>query len=277
MGISGDELSEMGTDLAEEHSTATLATERLEGEQAERMKLEKERGDLEHRNKHLHSTNERMEMELLYSRALDMNGMEAEDDGMEPTIYKQKYERVMKELEYTKKRLQQQHEDDLEQLMALKKQLEKKLNDAYEEVDEQRQVVAQWKRKTQKVTGELNDTRLHLEEQASRNSLLEKKQRKFDAEVGLLQEDKKQEMNAREKLQRDVDTLKAQKYGLEQQIHAMKLDLDYKEEKINSLTKEIEELNAGGASEEEVTSLKRQRQDLENRLKDQEEELDDLA
>ena len=27
------------------------------------------------------------------------------------------------------------------------------LNDAYEEVDEQRQVVAQWKRKTQKVTG----------------------------------------------------------------------------------------------------------------------------
>ena len=68
-----------------------------------------------------------MEMELLYSRALDMNGMEAEDDGMEPTIYKQKYERVMKELEYTKKRLQQQHEDDLEQLMALKKQLEKKV------------------------------------------------------------------------------------------------------------------------------------------------------
>ena len=58
---------------------------------------------------------------------------------------------------------------------------------------------------------------------------------------------------------------------------AMKLDLDYKEEQINSLTKEIEELSAGGASEEEVTILKRQRQDLENRLKDQEEELDDLA
>ena len=41
------QLSEMAADLAEEHSTATLATERLEGEQAERMKLEKERGDLE--------------------------------------------------------------------------------------------------------------------------------------------------------------------------------------------------------------------------------------
>ena len=41
------QLSEMAADLNEEHSTATLATERLEAEQAERMKLEKERGDLE--------------------------------------------------------------------------------------------------------------------------------------------------------------------------------------------------------------------------------------
>ena len=40
-------LSEMTADLAEEHSTATLATERLEAEQSERMRLEKERGELE--------------------------------------------------------------------------------------------------------------------------------------------------------------------------------------------------------------------------------------
>ena len=39
------------------------------------------------------------------------------------------------------------------------------LNDAYEEVDEQRQCVAQWKRKAQKAQGEMNDTKLLLEEQ----------------------------------------------------------------------------------------------------------------
>ena len=39
------------------------------------------------------------------------------------------------------------------------------LNDAYEEVDEQRQVVAQWKRKTQKLQGEMHDQKLLLEEQ----------------------------------------------------------------------------------------------------------------
>lgn len=49
--------------------------------------------------------------------------MLGEGDG----VYKQRYERALKELEFTKRRLQQQHEDDLEQLVGLKKQLEKKV------------------------------------------------------------------------------------------------------------------------------------------------------
>ena len=103
------------------------------------------------------------------------------------SAYRLKYERVSRELEFTKKRLQTQHEHDLEQLIGLKKQLEKKLNDAYEEVEEQRQVVAQWKRKNQKMTNEMNDIRMLLEEQNSRNNLLEKRQRKFDSECQSLQ------------------------------------------------------------------------------------------
>ena len=54
-------------------------------------------------------------------------GYEGMDEGEHSSIFKQKYERAAKELEYTKQRLQQQHEDDLEQLVALKKQLEKKV------------------------------------------------------------------------------------------------------------------------------------------------------
>lgn len=52
------------------------------------------------------------------------------------------------------------------------------LADAYEEVEEQRQVVGQWKRRVQKLNGEMHDLRLLLEEQTARNNLLEKKQRK---------------------------------------------------------------------------------------------------
>lgn len=109
------------------------------------------------------------------------------DDGHNSSIYKMKYERAAKELEFTKRRLQTQHEHDLDQLVGLKKQLEKKLADAYEEVEEQRQVVGQWKRKSQKLSSEMNDLRMLLDEQNGRNNLLEKKQRKFDAESQSLQ------------------------------------------------------------------------------------------
>ena len=49
----------------------------------------------------------------------------------------------------------------------------------------------------------------------------------------------------------------------------MKLDLEYKDDKISSLNKELDEIHAGGATDEEVAGLKRQKHDLEMRLKDQ--------
>lgn len=112
---------------------------------------------------------------------------DAGNDEGNDSIYKMKYERATKELEFTKRRLQTQHEHDLDQLIGLKKQLEKKLSDAYEEVEEQRQVVGQWKRKTQKLSGDMNDLRMLLDEQNGRNNVLEKRQRKFDAESQSLQ------------------------------------------------------------------------------------------
>ena len=69
-----------------------------------------------------------------------------EDDG----VYRIKYERSMNELDEAKRRLVTQHEEDLEQMMTIKKQMEKKINEAYEEVDEQKRDSAQWKNKYKK-------------------------------------------------------------------------------------------------------------------------------
>ena len=60
--------------------------------------------------------------------------------------------------------------------------------------------------------------RLLLEEQTSRNTLLEKKQRKFDAEIGLLNEAKRHEEAAKDKVTRECDQLKANKFQLEDQV-----------------------------------------------------------
>merc|ERR1712045_1042980 len=140
----------------------------------------------------------------------------------------------------------------------------KKLNDAYEEVEDQRQVVAQWKRKVQKIQAEMNDTRLHLEEQASRNTLLEKKQRKFDSGLALAVEDKRQEMLSKEKYQNEVDVLRKEKSKLDEQLGLLSMDLEITQ-------------NTGGGSEDEFRSMKKLKLEYEMKLKDQEEELDDLA
>lgn len=118
----------MTADLAEEHSTSTLATERLDAETSERIHLERELSEVQHKNKNLQQTSERLEMELLYAKS-DLNGISEDDEEADGDggVYKQRYERVIRELEFTKRRLQQQHEDDLEQLVGLKKQLEKKV------------------------------------------------------------------------------------------------------------------------------------------------------
>ncbi|XP_044261055.1 unconventional myosin-XVIIIa isoform X5 [Tribolium madens] len=271
-------LSEMTADLAEEHSTSTLATERLDAETSERIRLERELSEVQHKNKELQQSSERLEMELLYARS-DLNGIseEDEDGDVDGGVYKQRYERAIRELEFTKRRLQQQHEDDLEQLVGLKKQLEKKLTDAYEEVEEQRQVVGQWKRKVQKLNGEMNDLRLLLEEQNARNNLLEKKQRKFDSETQQLQEELKKERQAKERLAREKEVIMAEKYAIESSLADTRLELELKDEKLNSLQRELDEITCSGKTEEEVTQLRRQKIECERRLQDQEEELDELA
>ncbi|XP_014238086.1 unconventional myosin-XVIIIa isoform X3 [Trichogramma pretiosum] len=276
-------LSEMTADFAEEHSTSTLAAERIDAEHGERLRLERELQDVNETNKNLQQQAERLEMELLYARAADLNGLTSDaEDGEDGAVYKQRYQHAMRELEFTKRKMAQQHEDDLEQLVGLKKQLEKKLADAYEEVEEQRQVVGQWKRRVQKLNGEMHDLRLLLEEQNARNNLLEKKQRKmllcrFDAESANVMDELRQEKAARERMAREKEIAIAEKFTIEQTLSDVRLELELKEERLHTLTQELEELTFGGKTEEEVAQLKKAKHELEKKLKDQEEELDDLA
>ena len=119
----------MTADFAEEHSTSTLAAERIDAETSERLRLEQELQDVNEANKNLQQATERLEMELLYARAADLNGIASDgEDGEDGGVYKQRYEHAMRELEFFKRKMAQQHEDDLEQLVGLKKQLEKKVN-----------------------------------------------------------------------------------------------------------------------------------------------------
>ncbi|GBM10387.1 Unconventional myosin-XVIIIa [Araneus ventricosus] len=278
---SSSQVSELWSELSEEQSTATHASEMLEAETTERMRLEKEVHELQNRFSHAQQRSDKMEMEIMESRVYrsELNGDLSEDEDAEASasIYKQKYERAVKDMEILKRRIQQQQEEEMEQKALMKKASDKRLAEALEDVDEERQIANQWKRKAQKCGAELQDLRLMLEEQMARNGELEKKQRRFDAELSAAQEEIKKEKALREKLQREKDQAIHEKYSLEQDLQSAKLDADMLHEKIAQLTRELDELTLSSKGEEEVTQLKRAKQDLERKSRDQEEELEELA
>jgi myosin XVIII len=120
-----------------------MVSERLQFESTERQRLEKELSETQAVKTRLAETNEQLEMQLLCMRSTDPSlmsssssvaGTMSDDDSAVANIdncdqyYRRIYERVCRELEYAKKRLQQQHNDDMEQLLAMKKQLEKKVS-----------------------------------------------------------------------------------------------------------------------------------------------------
>lgn len=122
----------------------------------------------------------------------------------------------------------------------------------------------------------MNDIKLLLEEQNSRNNLLEKKQRKFDSEIQLINDELKQEKLQKERLSREKDVILAERFTLEGHLADVKLELELKDEKLKAIQSDYDELTYGGKTEEEVTILRRQKIDCERRLHDQHEELDDL-
>lgn len=78
---------------------------------------------------------ERLELELLHWRSAEGGGAEPSDsEGSEADAtagadkYKRRYEQAHRELQLLRAQLRRQHEDDLEQLVNVKKQLEKKVS-----------------------------------------------------------------------------------------------------------------------------------------------------
>lgn len=97
--------------------------------------------------------------------------------------------------------------------------------DAWEESEEQKQIVAQLKRRIQKLSNELSDVKCLHQEEASRASLLEKKQRRFDSELSTSNMQLEKEKLNKDKIIRERDAAVIQKDSLfnEMQVHSLKV------------------------------------------------------
>ncbi|XP_068440525.1 unconventional myosin-XVIIIa isoform X2 [Clinocottus analis] len=272
-------ITELSSELADERNTGESASQMLETETSERLRLEKDMKDLQAKFDSMNKQMESMEMEVMEARlirASELNGeMEDDDTGGE---WRLKYERAIREIEFTKKRLQQESEDKLEVEQQNKRQLERRISDMQADNEESQRNIQQLKKKTQRLTAELQDTKLHLEGQQSRNHDLEKKQRKFDSELSGAQEEVQRERSLREKLAREKDVLAGDAYSVRQQLEDKHLEVCAVNLKLDQLEAELQDLNSQESKDEaSLSKVRKQLRDMEAKLKDQEEELDEQA
>ncbi|XP_023039692.1 unconventional myosin-XVIIIa isoform X2 [Piliocolobus tephrosceles] len=272
-------ISELTSELTDERNTGESASQLLDAETAERLRAEKEMKELQTQYDALKKQMEVMEMEVMEARlirAAEINGEVDDDDaGGE---WRLKYERAVREVDFTKKRLQQEFEDKLEVEQQNKRQLERRLGDLQADSEESQRALQQLKKKCQRLTAELQDTKLHLEGQQVRNHELEKKQRRFDSELSQAHEEAQREKLQREKLQREKDMLLAEAFSLKQQLEEKDMDIAGFTQKVVSLEAELQDISSQESKDEaSLAKVKKQLRDLEAKVKDQEEELDEQA
>nr|XP_046171098.1 unconventional myosin-XVIIIa-like isoform X8 [Oncorhynchus gorbuscha] len=272
-------ITELSSELADERNTGESASQLLESETSERLRLEKDMKDLQTKFDSMKKSMDSMEMEVMETRLLrasELNGeMDDDDTGGE---WRLKYDRAIREIEFTKKRLQQEFNDKLEVEQQNKRQLERRLSDLQADSEEVQRTAQQLKKKCQRLTAELQDTKLHLEGQQSRNHDLEKKQRKFDSEQNQSQEEVQREKNLREKLSREKDMLTGEVFSMRQQLEGKDLEMCAQNMKLEQLEAELLDLSSQETKDEaSLSKVKKTMRDLEAKVKDQEEELDEQA
>uniref|UniRef100_A0A8C5BKG1 Myosin XVIIIA b n=1 Tax=Gadus morhua TaxID=8049 RepID=A0A8C5BKG1_GADMO len=270
-------ITELSSEVADERNTGESASQMLETETSDRLRLEKDMKELQTKYDSVNKQMESMEMEVMEARlirASELNGeMDDDDTGGE---WRLKYERAIREIEFTKKRLQQEFDDKLEVEQQNKRQLERRISDLQADNEESQRIGQQLKKKLQRLTAELQDTKLHLEGQQSRNHDLEKKQRKFDSEQSVSQEEVQRERSLREKLGRERDVLAGEVLGLRQQLEELELTaVHLKHEQLDA---ELQDLSSQETKDEaSLSKVRKQLRDIEAKAKDQEEELDEQA
>ena len=164
---------------------------------------------------------------------------------------------------------------ELEESSMRKKTLESQLRSVEKEKEDFSGGLDHLRRRFNKVNSELTDSRIHGEEQVSKFSELDKKQRKHEIELSAAREAAGSEKQGREKTMRE-------KLALEVEVERLRSDYGGLQEQCNKLKKANEDIlltSSASASHEqhELSELRRQKNTLDAQLADLEEERDELS
>ncbi|KAG8145951.1 hypothetical protein E2320_012388 [Naja naja] len=150
------------------------------------------------------------------------------------------------------------------------------LSQAQQLYEEARRSAQQLKRKCQQLTCELEDTRVLMENQQSRNHELEKKQKKFDLQLAQALGGSAFEKSLREKVVQENSALQFQLGSLRQSLEQKELENEGLGQRVTTLSCQVQELS-NSASLDTPAALQKKLWDLESRTREQQQELSQQA
>eukprot|EP00794_Sanderia_malayensis_P013873 gene13873-15321_t len=276
-------INDLTATISEVQTSAASANELLEHESAERSRLEEEIERLKEKHEALVKEHDHVHTELLEAKVAQpvmSQPLTAVNDDKETSgeVDKINYNLVGEDIKNLRQKLLHEVEDEIETLTMQKRHAEKQLAEEQEETDDLRKQLANVKRKYAKFNEEMEDMKLILETSHIRNGELEKKQRKFDQEINAVKDELQQEKSHRELAQKERDTLSTSRFSLENELKEKDEELDRLQNELKKLQHEINDFaGVGKTGDSDVLTLKRDKRDLELKVQDQEEELDEQA
>uniref|UniRef100_A0ACB8FZP5 Uncharacterized protein n=1 Tax=Sphaerodactylus townsendi TaxID=933632 RepID=A0ACB8FZP5_9SAUR len=175
---------DLTTELSDERLKGDVACQVLEADRADRLRGVRELKELQSKYDQLQKKMELAEKQLEETQQeLQVRDLEVRNSGKDGE-WQMRLDCAQTEIGFLRKRVSQL-EERLESERSSKQELEQKLGEAQKAYEAARQGTQRLKRKCKQLTCDLEDTRVLMESQQSRSHELEKKQKKFDMQLGL--------------------------------------------------------------------------------------------
>ncbi|XGW27597.1 hypothetical protein V3C99_007865 [Haemonchus contortus] len=139
------------------------------------------------------------------------------------------------------------------------------------------QTEEQLRAKTQRAVAQLQDVEAELNKVRSRNETLEKKQQRFDADIRAVEDQLKEVKESKEKVEKERDECQLAISRKTGELQELKTENSELRTTVARLKREAEERTDAASEGERLATLQKAKRELENKLREQEEELDDLA
>ncbi|XP_048467705.1 unconventional myosin-XVIIIb-like [Rhincodon typus] len=266
-------ISDLTAELADERFKGDVTCRILESERAERLQLSQELKDMQTKYEKVVTNLNAVEKQLEEARQqLQMRQLGNAATG-KTEEWKMRYDCTLLEMEFLRKRVHT-FEERIASELQIRKELEQKLTDLQESYESAKRNVQQLRRKSKCLTSELEDTKVLMESQQSRNHELEKKQKRFDMELAQALGEAAFEKTLREKVVQENQALRTELYRAQQNLQGKESEVTTLNEKIAELKLELGDLTScEPQSKETMAQIKKQLRQLEATTKEQSKEI----